>query len=64
MISIHQPLADAVRQMAWLQLGQKLTDDQVSSITTFLRALNGKGRKGKDSIAALEPMGTAAPATP
>jgi cytochrome c peroxidase len=60
----QKTLADAVRQMAWLQLGQKLTDDQVSSITTFLRALNGKGRKGKDSIAALEPMGTAAPATP
>lgn len=60
-------LADAVRQMAWLQLGTKLTDEQVSSITTFLRALNGKGIKGKDSVAALSPetgSNSGQPATP
>jgi hypothetical protein len=38
-----------------MQLGTKLTDDQVTSITTFLRALNGKGIKGKDSVAGVEP---------
>jgi len=45
-------LSSAVSQMAWLQLGQKLTDEQVSSITTFLRALNGKGIQGKESVTA------------
>ena len=47
-------LSEAVREMAWLQLGQKLGDDQVQSIVTFLRALNGKGRKGKDAIASVD----------
>ena len=63
--STSDPANDAVRQMAWLQLGTKLTDEQVTSITTFLRALNGKGIKGKDSIAALEPAaGSPTPAMP
>ncbi len=58
-------LAEAVREMAWLQLGQKLDDDQVQSIVTFLRALNGKGRKGKESIAAVHaPAGGSLPAMP
>jgi cytochrome c peroxidase len=58
-------LSNAVSQMAWMQLGTKLTEEQVTSITTFLRALNGKGIKGKDSIAALEPAaGSPTPAMP
>lgn len=36
-------LAEAVRQMAWLQLGQKLDDGKVEDITAFLKALNHKG---------------------
>ena len=58
-------LADTVREMAWLQLGQKLNDDQVQSIVSFLRALNGKGRKGKDAMASVvAPTGGALPAMP
>ncbi|MFM8419910.1 MAG: cytochrome-c peroxidase [Verrucomicrobiota bacterium] len=58
-------LADTVREMAWLQLGQKLGDDQVQSIVSFLRALNGKGRKGKDAIASVDaPSHGALPAMP
>jgi cytochrome c peroxidase len=37
-------LDDAVRQMAWLQLGRKLEDAQVKSIVTFLQALTDKPR--------------------
>ena len=48
-------LAETVREMAWLQLGQKLDDGQVQSIVAFLRSLSGKGRKGKESIAMLAP---------
>lgn len=43
-------LSDAVQQMAWMQLGQKLSDDQNTSITAFLRALTGKGIKGKEAL--------------
>lgn len=57
-------LTDAVSQMAWMQLGQKLTDEQVTSITTFLRALNGKGIKGKDTVAALPSTSQGEPAMP
>lgn len=41
----HANLADAVREMAWLQLGQKLDDSQVGDIVAFLNALSDKGRK-------------------
>lgn len=37
-------LEDAVRQMAWLQLGRKLEDAQVQSIVTFLHSLTDKPR--------------------
>jgi len=33
-------LGDAVTQMAWLQLGKKLSTNDISSIVTFLTALN------------------------
>lgn len=39
-------LADAVRQMAWLQLGKKLSEDEVASIATFLGSLSDKNRGG------------------
>jgi cytochrome c peroxidase len=41
----HAQLADAVREMAWLQLGQKLNDEQVNSMVAFLNSLSDKGRK-------------------
>ena len=37
-------LEEAVRQMAWLQLGRKLEDSQVKSIVTFLQSLTDKPR--------------------
>jgi cytochrome c peroxidase len=37
-------LNDAVKQMAWLQLGKKLSDDETKSIATFLSALTDKQR--------------------
>lgn len=40
-------LDEAVREMAWLQLGRKLTDDEVKSIVTFLQALTDKERGSK-----------------
>ena len=40
-------LDEAVRQMAWLQLGRKLEDTEVQSIVTFLNALTDKGRAAK-----------------
>ncbi len=47
----HAKLADAVREMAKLQLGKQLTDDQVNAITTFLGALSDKGRKAPKTAA-------------
>jgi cytochrome c peroxidase len=41
----HAELASAVREMAQLQLGQKLSDDQVKAIVAFLNAMSDKGRK-------------------
>jgi cytochrome c peroxidase len=41
----HARLNDAVREMARLQLGQNLTDDQVQAISAFLGSLSDKGRK-------------------
>jgi len=35
-------LEEAVKNMAWLQLGKDLNDEQVTSITNFLKALTGK----------------------
>lgn len=36
-------LEEAVRQMAWLQLGKKMDDATVNDITAFLKAMNHKG---------------------
>ena len=38
-------LEEAVRQMAKLQLDEKLTDQQVNDITSFLKALTDKKRE-------------------
>ena len=35
-------LEEVVRKMAWHQLGQQLTDDDVTNLTAFLRALTGE----------------------
>lgn len=48
----HGELADAVREMGRLQLGQKLNDDQVKAIVAFLNAMSDKGRKAPKSVAA------------
>lgn len=40
-------LEEAVKQMAWLQLGRKLEDAEVQSIATFLNALSDKERGAK-----------------
>jgi cytochrome c peroxidase len=37
-------LEDAVKQMAWLQLGRKLEDSEVKSIASFLGSLTDKSR--------------------
>jgi len=39
-----ETLADAVKQMAWLQLDEALDERQVGSIVTFLGSLTDKGR--------------------
>jgi cytochrome c peroxidase len=39
-------LEEAVRQMAWLQLGRKLESKEVDSIVTFLKTLSDKPRAG------------------
>ncbi len=57
-------LTDAVSQMAWMQLGEKLTPEKTDSIVTFLRALNGKGLKGKETITAQLPSAGADQAMP
>ena len=38
--------------MAWLQLGRKLSDDEVKSIVTFLNTLSDKERAGAKKTAA------------
>jgi len=38
-------LEGTVREMAWLQLGRKLTDQEVDDIVTFLHTLTDKSRK-------------------
>jgi cytochrome c peroxidase len=40
-------LEDAVKQMAWLQLNKKLTDEEVQSIVAFLKSLTDKSREVK-----------------
>lgn len=40
-------LADAVKQMAWLQLGEELDDQAVGSIVSFLGSLTDKERAAK-----------------
>jgi len=42
-----EALADAVKQMAWLQLGEELDEGQVTSIATFLGSLTDKERAGE-----------------
>ncbi len=37
-------LSDAVKQMAWLQVGEKASDEQVAQIVAFLGALTDKQR--------------------
>jgi len=37
-------MGDAVKSMAWLQLGKELKADEISDITTFLKALTDKPR--------------------
>lgn len=44
-------LDEAVKQMAWLQLGKKLGDDEVKSIVTFLHTLSDKQRAPKRTAA-------------
>jgi len=45
-------LEEAVTKMAWLQLGKKLSDDEVKSIVTFLNTLSDKERAGAKKTAA------------
>lgn len=45
-------LDEAVREMSWLQLGRKLTDEEVDSIVTFLGTLTDKERGGTTSASA------------
>jgi cytochrome c peroxidase len=40
-----ETLDEAVRKMAWLQLDEEITDQQVSDITGFLKALTDKNRE-------------------
>lgn len=44
-------LDEAVTKMAWMQLGKKLTDDEVKSIVAFLNTLSDKGRAPKKTAA-------------
>jgi cytochrome c peroxidase len=44
-------LPEAVREMAWLQLGRKLTDPEVDAIVAFLKTLTDKPRVPKDTAA-------------
>jgi cytochrome c peroxidase len=48
----HGSLADAVREMGRLQLGQTLNDEQVKAIVAFLNAMSDKGRKAPKTVAA------------
>lgn len=41
----HSQLSETVREMAWIQLGQKLSNEQISAIVAFLNSLSDKGRK-------------------
>ena len=40
-------LADAVKQMAWLQLDEEMDDGQIASIVAFLGSLTDKERAAK-----------------
>lgn len=40
----QKTLEETVQKMAWLQLGKKLTAEETSNLTTFLRALSDKKR--------------------
>lgn len=48
----HAKLPDTIREMAKLQLGKQLTDEQANSIATFLGSLSDKGRKAPKTAAA------------
>ena len=43
----HETLASAVREMAWLQLGKRLDDQQVDAIVAFLGSLSDKRRASR-----------------
>lgn len=43
----EKTLPEAIRTMGWIQLGQKLTDEQVGDIAAFLGALTDKARGGQ-----------------
>ena len=43
----HETLSSAVREMAWLQLGKKLDDQQVDAIVAFLGSLSDKRRASR-----------------
>jgi cytochrome c peroxidase len=45
-----ETLGDAVKQMATLQLGEELDDDQVKQIVAFLGSLTDKKRAGKKKV--------------
>ncbi|MBL1141836.1 MAG: c-type cytochrome [Proteobacteria bacterium] len=42
-----ETLSEAVRKMGWLQLNEKLTDQEVNKIVSFLKALTDKSRVEK-----------------
>ena len=37
-------LEEAVKKMAWMQLGKEISDEEVNKIVTFLKALSDKDR--------------------
>jgi cytochrome c peroxidase len=41
-------LSSAVKQMAYMQLGKELTDNEISSLTAFLNSLSDKTRKASN----------------
>lgn len=47
----QKTLPDAVRQMGWLQLGRKFTDQETADLVAFLASLSDKPRAGKATAA-------------
>jgi cytochrome c peroxidase len=52
-----ETLEDAVRKMAWHQLGKELSDDQVKSLVAFLKTLTDKERAQAGTGAKSAPAG-------